>query len=87
MKVVFILAVAAVAANLFSIWYAKKKRNKNKADRSSNLNDTNTPGLLKSAEANTLKQSAAEELSVTVEDLDRMSVEEITQLAKNKGLI
>jgi hypothetical protein len=42
---------------------------------------------LNSSKAKPLKQSAAAELGITVEKLDRMPVEEIKQLAEKKGLI
>jgi len=87
MKIVFILAVAAVVTNLFYIWYAKRKRVKKKADESSNPNVGLSQEFINSAEGKTLKQAAADEMGIAVEELDRMSVEEITQLAKKKELI
>ena len=87
MKIVFILAVAAVIANLFFIWYAKRKKYKTKADESSNPEDGYSREFLNSAEGKTLKKSAADELSISVEELDRMSFDEITQLAKKRGLV
>ncbi|MGD8257585.1 MAG: hypothetical protein PVG70_07130 [Desulfobacterales bacterium] len=90
MKIVFIFAAVAVAANLFFIWYAKRKSHKTKADESSHLEDSSkaySKEFLDSEEVKALKQSAAAELSISIEELDRMSVEEITQLAKEKELI
>ncbi len=89
-KIVFILGAVAVVANFFFIWYAKRKGNKTKADKSSNLKDGSSAysqGFINSEEGKILKQSAAAELSISVEELDRMSVEKITQLAKDKKLI
>ena len=89
MKVVFILAAVAVAANLLFIWYAKKKRHKTKTNDSyfkyGSIADSKE--FWDSEKGKKLKQSAAAELSISVEELDRMSVEEITQLAKEKKLI
>jgi len=90
MKIVFIFAAVAVAANLFFIWYAKRKSHKTKADESSQLKDGShaySKGFFDSEEGKKLKQSAAAELSITIEELDRLSVEEITELAKKKELI
>jgi len=90
MKIVFIFAAVAVAANLFFIWYAKRKGHKTKADESSHLKESSmaySKEFLDSEEGKALKQSAAAELSISIEELDRMSVEEIIQLAKEKDLI
>jgi hypothetical protein len=90
MKVVFILAVAAVAANLFFIWYAKRKGHTSKSDKSSlpgNNTGSDSQEFLDSEEGKALKQSAAEELCISVEELECMSVDEIKQLAKKKELI
>ena len=38
-------------------------------------------------EASQLRQSAATELNISVEELDRMSAEEVKQLAKEQKLI
>ena len=67
MKIVFIFAAVAVAANLFFIWYAKRKSHKAKADESSHLKDSSiaySKGFLDSEEVKALKQSAAAELSI-----------------------
>ena len=91
MKIVFIFAAVAVAANIFFIWYAKRKsHHKTKADESSHLKEGSmaySKEFLDSEEGKALKQSAAAELSISIEELDRMSVEEIIQLAKEKDLI
>ena len=90
MKVVFILAAAALAANLFFVWYAKRKGLTSKSRESSHLQkhpNADSQGLLDSEDGKALKQSAAEELCISVEELECMSVEEITQRAKDKELI
>lgn len=90
MKVVFILAVVAVVANLFFIWYAKKKGHTSKPDESSNHKNgsiVDSQGFLNSEKGKVLKQSAADELCISIEELECLSVEEITQLAKEKELI
>jgi hypothetical protein len=90
MKVVFILAVAAVVANLFFIWYAKKKGHTSQRDGSSNPKEgspENSKEFLDSEEGKALKQSAADELCISVDDLECMSAEELTQLAREKELI
>ena len=89
-KIVFIFGTVAVVANIFFIWYAKRKGNKTKADNSSNLKDSsyaNPQEFINSEEGKRLKQSAAAELSISIEELDRMSVDKITRLAKKKNLI
>ena len=89
-KNLFIIGAVAVVANLFFIWYAKMKGNNSKADNSSNLKDgsnANSQGFLDSEEGKILKQSAAAELSISVEELDRMSVDQIRQLAEKKNLV
>ena len=90
MKIVFILAAVAVITNLFFILYVKRKGHKPKAEDSSNYkdgSDANSQECLNSVEGELLKHSAAAELNMSVQELDRMSVEEITQLAKKKQLI
>ena len=90
MKVVFILAVVAVLANVLFVWYAKKKGRPSKPDQSSNPKSgsvADSQGFLNSEEGKLLKQSAADELCISVEELECMSVEDIKQLAKEKELI
>ena len=90
MKIIFILGVIAVAANIFFILYAKRKGHKPNTDNPSRQKEdahAYSQGFLNSVEGNLLKQSAAVELSISVEELNQMSVEEITHLAKKKELI
>ena len=89
MKIALVLAVVAVAANFLFKWYAKKS-NKTKADESSNLKNGSyaySKGYLNTPEVKRLKQLAAAELSLSVDELDRMSAKEIKQLAKEQELI
>jgi FtsZ-interacting cell division protein ZipA len=87
-----ILGVVAVALGLF-IWDSRKKGRKKEAGKSTNDKDksdrpnSQSSELLNSPEANRLKQSAAAELGISVEQLEHMSVEEIRQMATDRGLI
>ena len=88
-----ILGVVVVALNLL-LWYSKKRGGKTKAIEPADQKDKLDPPVanssddfLNSSKAKPLKQSAAAELGISVEQLDRMPVEEIKQLAAKKGLI
>ena len=87
-----ILGVVVVALNLL-LWYSKRKGAKTVADESTNHKDklnipyANSQEFLNTSKAKPLKQSAAAELGISVEQLDRMSVKEIKKLATKKGLI
>ena len=87
-----ILGVVVVALNLL-LWYSKRKGGKNETDEPTHHKDqldaanANSNKFLNSSKAKPLKQSAAVELGISVEKLDRMSVKEIEQLATKKGLI
>jgi hypothetical protein len=87
-----ILGVVAVLLGLFLLDSRKKggkteadisKKHKDKSDRRNSRSNE----LFNSPEAKRLKQSAAAELGISVEQLDRMPVEEIRQMATDKGLI
>ena len=90
--ILLILGVAVIALNLF-LWYSKRQTGKTKADESpdqknkSDGSDARSIEFLNSPEAEPLKQSAAAELGISIEELDRLSVEEIEELAMEKGLI
>jgi len=90
--ILLILGVAVIALNLF-LWYSKKLAGKTKADESpdhknkSDVSDARSIEFLDSPEADPLKQSAAAELGISIEQLDRLSAEEIEELAIEKGLI
>ncbi len=93
MKIILlILGVAVVALNLL-LWYSKRRGAKTEADKPTHHKDkidesfANSNDFLNSSKAKPLKQSAASELGISVEQLDRMPVEEIKQLAEKKGLI
>jgi len=87
---VLLLGVVAI---IIILWYVTRQLNKAKADESSRDVDSSDGSFvysrksLNSPEVKSLKQSVAKELSITVEELDRMSIEEIWQLAKEIGLI
>lgn len=87
-----ILGVAVVALNLL-LWYTKRKSGKKKAGEPANRKDkldaplANSIDILNSPKVKPLKQSAASELGISIEQLDRMSVNEIERLAAKKGLI
>jgi hypothetical protein len=87
-----ILGVAVVALNLL-LWYSKRRGGKTEADKPTNHKDkinasfASSNEFLNSSKAKPLKQSAASELGISVEQLDGMPVEEIKQLAEKKGLI
>ena len=87
---VLLLGVVAI---IIILWYVTRQQNKAKADESSRYVDSSDGSFvysrksLNSPEVKSLKQSVAKELSITVEELDRMSIEEIWQLAKEIGLI
>ncbi len=90
--ILLILGVAAIALNLF-LWYSKKMTGKTKANKSSSHKDkldasqANSNEFLNSPDVEPLKQSAAAELGISIEQLERMPVEEIEELATEKGLI
>jgi hypothetical protein len=87
-----ILGVAVLVLNLF-LWYSKKQAGKTKADESSSHKDRAGGSAARSTEfpnipeIEPLKQSAAAELGISIEQLDRLSVEEIEKIAAEKGLI
>ena len=86
-----ILGVVVVVLNLF-LWSSKRQARKAKADESSykgKKEDSNTRSIefLDNPEVAPLKQSAAAELGISIEQLNRLSVEEIEDLAAKKGLI
>ena len=87
-----ILGVVAVALNLL-LWYSKRQAGKTKKDESSRHKDkagasaARAVELSNNPEIEPLKQSAAAELGISIEQLDRLSVEEIEKIAAEKGLI
>lgn len=90
--ILLILGAAIVVLNLF-LWYSKRLARKTKTEEPSSqkckTDGSSTPSIefLDNPEVAPLKQSAAVELGISIEQLDRMSVEEIEDLATEKGLI
>ena len=90
--ILLILGVVVVVLNLF-LWYSKRLARKTKADKAPSHkgrphgSDTPSIEFLDNPEVAPLKQSAAAELGISIEQLDRLSVEEIEELATEKGLI
>jgi hypothetical protein len=87
-----ILGLVVVALNVF-LWHSKKrgaaaknKRASNKIDKSKG-SQTNSAELLKGPEGDKLKEAAAAELGIPVEQLNHMSPDEIELLATEKDLI
>jgi cytoskeletal protein RodZ len=87
-----ILGVAVVALNLL-LWYSKRQAAKTKARESSRHKDKAGASAARSVETSNnseiepLKESAAAELGISIEQLDHLSVEEIEKIAVEKGLI
>jgi hypothetical protein len=87
-----VLGVAVVALNLL-LWYSKRQAGKTKTNESSRHKDKADAAadrlveLSNNSEIEPLKQSAAAELGISIEQLDRLSVEEIEKIAAEKGLI
>ena len=87
-----ILGVVVVALNGL-LWYSKRKGGKTAANQPADNKDKSEASFASATEfldgskAKPLKQSAASELGISVEQLDRMSVKEIEKLAAKKGLI
>ena len=87
-----LLGIVVVALNVF-LWYSKKHSGTTENGKSpknvkkSDASKTDSADFLNTPEADELKQAAAAELGIPVEKLNRMSVEEITHLAAEKGLI
>ncbi len=87
-----ILGIVVIALNVF-LWYSKKQSGAAKDNQSpdniknSDALETDSTEFLDSPEADELKRAAAAELGISVEQLNRMSAEEIAHLAAEKGLI
>lgn len=89
MKIAIILAFAAAAVNIYFMWYSKKS-NKVKSDESSNPNIGShafSKGNLTNSVVKQLKESAAAELDLSVDELDHMLAKEFKQLSKEQELI
>jgi hypothetical protein len=90
MKITLIFAIIAVVAIVLSRWYAKIRYYKTKEDELSNYRNRSHPfscGYLNTPETKRLKRSAAAELGISAEELDRMSADDFKQLVKERKLI
>ena len=90
MKIALICAIIAVAVNVLLIWYAKRRYYTAQEDELSKYRNRSHPfsyGYLNTPEAKRLKRSAAAELGISVEELDRMSADNFKKLAKKRELI
>ncbi|MDJ0984193.1 MAG: hypothetical protein QNJ26_01520 [Desulfobacterales bacterium] len=84
-----ILGIVVILLNIF-LWYSKKKiraANGHPSSDSDNYSQAAPTEFLDSPEADDLKKAAAAELGIAVEQLNRMSTEEIAHMASEKGLI
>jgi hypothetical protein len=84
-----ILGIVVIALNVF-LWYSKRRSGDTKAEKSpghKKQSETDATNFINSPQADELKQAAAAELEIPVERLNRMSTEEIAQMAADKGLI
>ena len=90
LKIIIMLGAFVVTVNVLFIWYAKRRSLNTKPDKSATFtkdSSSDHTGFLNSKEGKKLKQSAATELGISVEELDRLTVEDITDLAKINELI
>ena len=86
MEIAIILGIAAAAANMFLFWYAKKYH-KQGADESANPsseNYCNANEFITTPRAAQLRNSAASELGLSVEELDRMLAKEMQRLHQER---
>jgi len=87
-----VLGVAVIVLNLF-LWYSKKQTGKTKEDHSANRKpkldapQTGSGEFSDRPDLAQLKESAAVELGISIEELESMPVEEVEKLAVEKGLI
>lgn len=87
-----ILGIVVVALNGL-LWYSKKHSGgaangkSPNTEKKSNASKSDSVDFLNTPEADELKQAAATELGIPLEKLSRMSVEEIANLAAEKGLM
>jgi len=87
-----ILGVAVIVLNLL-LWYSKKQAGITKADHSANDKFRLDSPLTVSKEFSDrpdlaqLKELASAELGISIEELENMPIEEIEELAIEKGLI
>ena len=90
LTIVIILGIAAVAANVFLIWYVKRAGKSVREVKPSPVEAsprTDSNDLFNSDAVRRLKEAVAAELNISVEELNRMPVEKISRLAKEMELI
>ena len=86
MEIGIILAVAAIAANIYLIRYIKKS-NRHRSGAASDQNNKSgvrSRGYLNTPEVRKLKESAAAELGVSMEELDNIIAKEIEKIGGEK---
>ena len=87
-----ILGIVVVALNIL-LWYSKKhsgaEKDKKRSDKvkESDSSEIKPDELLSGPEGDKLKEAAAAELGIPVEQLNRMSADEIELLAAEKNII
>ena len=86
MEIGIILAVAAVAANIYLIRYIKKSNHDSSGAASDQKNESGvrSRGYLNTPEVRKLKESAADELGVSMEELDNIIAKEIEKIGGEK---
>ena len=91
MKIAVALTVVAitVTANIVLKWYSKKSRQAKTAESSNPKNGSYafSKGYLNTPQVSQLRKSAAAELGLSIEELDRMLAKEMKQMAKGQELI
>lgn len=89
MEIAIILGVAAVSANIFLFWYAKNyhRRDADEPTKSGSENHLDANALLNTPKVAQLRKSAASELGLSVEELDRMLSKEMKQLHQERKMI
>jgi|GEM_PF-3543283 len=91
MKIAIAVAVVAVAvaANIVFKWYSKKSKKDQPAESSSpeSGSDAFSTGYLNTPQVSQLRKSAAAELGLSIEELDRMLAKEMKQMAMERELI
>jgi len=86
MKIALIFAALAIAAN-FLMMYTKKRGAKDKTPKLQDDFQNFSLNQSLKKDIDVLKKAAADELGISLEELDRMSVKEIEMHARLKELI
>ena len=86
MEIGVVLAVVAVAANIFLIRYIKKNNRNNSGASSDPDNESSlfSKGYLNTPQVRKLRESAAAELGVSMEELDNILVKELEKIGGEK---